>query len=124
VAVNGKPYTIYGYKGKQVRDQIHSEDVIRAFNAFVANPRPGEVYNLGGGRENSASVLECIDLIEQIGGYRVEWTYSERARTGDHICYISDLRKLMRHYPDWSITRSLPQIIEEMIRAEQSKSAV
>lgn len=119
VAVNGKPYTIYGYKGKQVRDQIHSEDVIRAFNAFVANPRPGEVYNLGGGRENSASVLECIDLIEQIGGYRVEWTYSDRNRTGDHICYISDLRKLRRDFPEWSITHSLPAIIAEMIRAEE-----
>ncbi len=119
VAVTGKPYTIFGYKGKQVRDQIHAGDVIRAFDAFFGNPRPGEVYNLGGGRENSASVLECIDLIEQIGGYRVNWTYSDRHRTGDHICYISDLRKLRRDYPGWSITHGLEDIIAEMIQAEE-----
>jgi CDP-paratose 2-epimerase len=121
VAVTGKPYTIYGYKGKQVRDQIHADDVIRAFDAFVHNPRPGEVYNLGGGRPNSASVLECIDLIEEIGGYRVAWTYSDRNRTGDHICYISDLRKLRRDFPEWSITHSLRDIIAEMIHAEEGK---
>ncbi len=121
VAVTGKPYTIFGYKGKQVRDQIHAEDVIRAFNAFAENPQPGEVYNLGGGRENSASVLECIDLIEEIGGYRVEWTYSDRHRTGDHICYISDLRKLRSAFPEWSVTHSLKDIIAEMIRAEEVK---
>lgn len=123
VAVTGTPYTIFGYKGKQVRDQIHAEDVIRAFDAFAANPRPGEVYNLGGGRENSASVLECIDFIEEIGGYRVEWTYSDRHRTGDHICYISDLRKLHRDFPNWSITHSLEEIIAEMIRAEEVNQA-
>ena len=123
VAVTGKPYTIYGYKGKQVRDQIHADDVIRAFDAFLYNPRPGEVYNLGGGRENSASVLECIDLIQEICGYRVEWTYSDRNRTGDHICYISDLRKLRRDFPKWSITHSLKDIIAEMIRAEEIKKS-
>lgn len=122
VAVTGKPYTIYGYKGKQVRDQIHSYDVIQAFEQFARNPQPGEVYNLGGGRNNAASILECIRLIKDIGGYRVEYGYQEQNRTGDHICYISDLRKLIGHYPDWSITRSLPQIIEEMIRAERDKN--
>jgi len=123
VAVTGKPYTVFGYKAKQVRDQIHSADVIAAFEAFAAEPRPGEVYNLGGGRSNAASVLECFDLIEQIGGYRVAWTYDERNRIGDHICYISNLSKLKLHFPGWSITRTLPSIIEEMIRAEERKAA-
>jgi len=118
VAVTGKPYTIYGYKGKQVRDQIHSYDVIQAFEAFANNPRPGEVYNLGGGRENAASVLECIALIEKLSGYRVQYTYQEQNRIGDHICYISDLRKLHSHFPAWRITRSLTSIIEEMVQAE------
>lgn len=124
VAVTGTPYTIFGYKGKQVRDQIHSHDVIQAFEAFARNPRPGEVYNLGGGRGNSASVVECIQLIKEIGGYEVAYTYNEQNRIGDHICYISDLRKLQNHYPEWSITRSLPQTVEEMIRAEVDKQPV
>jgi CDP-paratose 2-epimerase len=124
VAVTGKPYTIFGYKGKQVRDQIHSHDVIMAFNTFAENPRPGEVYNLGGGRENSASVLECIQMIKDIGGYEVKWNYQDQNRIGDHICYISDLRKLQSHFPQWSITRSLPNIIEDMIRAEVQRMAI
>lgn len=122
VAVTGKSYTIFGYKGKQVRDQIHSYDVIQAFEQFARNPKPGEVYNLGGGRNNAASILECIQLIEDISGCRVNYGYQEQNRTGDHICYMSDLRKLMGHYPDWSITRPLPQIIEEMVRAERDKN--
>lgn len=116
--VTGKQYTVYGYKGKQVRDQIHSHDVIRAFDAFAANPRPGEVYNLGGGRENSTSVLEAIALIERLAGRRLEWRYEEKHRVGDHICYISDLRKLRSHYPGWSITISLEQMIAEMVKTE------
>jgi CDP-paratose 2-epimerase len=123
VAVTGKPYTIFGYKGKQVRDQIHSHDVIMAFEAFARNPRPGEVYNLGGGRENSASVLECIELIEEIGGYQIDWSYQEQNRLGDHICYISDLRKLKAHYPEWTITRSLRSIIKEMVEAEEVRAS-
>jgi CDP-paratose 2-epimerase len=123
VAVTGKPYTVFGYKAKQVRDQIHSADVIAAFEAFAADPRPGEVYNLGGGRTNAASVLECFDLIESIGGYRVQWTYDERNRIGDHICYISNLNKLKAHFPSWSITHTLPSIAEEMIRAEEKRLA-
>lgn len=121
VAVTGKPYTIFGYKGKQVRDQIHSHDVVRAFDAFIQAPRQGEVYNLGGGRSNSASVLESIDLIEEISGYRVKWSYSDENRIGDHICYISDLAKLKAHYPSWSITRSLTDIVEEMVEAERER---
>ena len=115
VAQSDEPYTIFGYKGKQVRDQIHSADVIAAFDAFYHNPRCGEVYNLGGGRSNSASILECIDMIEQITGSRINWTYCDEPRRGDHICYISDLRKLKAHFPDWSITRSIPNMIEEML---------
>ncbi|MBP1647969.1 MAG: CDP-paratose 2-epimerase [Bacteroidetes bacterium] len=121
VAVVGKPYTIFGYKGKQVRDQIHSHDVIMAFEAFARNPRPGEVYNLGGGRDNGTSVLESIDLIRELTGHSVTWTYQERNRIGDHICYMSDLRKLRSHFPDWSLTRSLPDIIREMVKAEEAR---
>lgn len=121
VAVAGQHYTIFGYKGKQVRDQIHSVDVIRAFEAFAANPRPGEVYNLGGGRANSASVLECITLIEQKIGRPIDWSYDNRNRRGDHICYISDLSKLRSHYPEWNISRSLDMILDEIIAAEQAK---
>ena len=122
-AVAGKPYTIFGYKGKQVRDQIHSLDVVRAFEAFAAAPRPGEVYNLGGGRENAASVLECVQLIQDVGGPALNWSYDEQNRIGDHICYISDLRKLKSHYPAWSITRSLREITAEMVEAEERRGA-
>ncbi len=121
VAVHGKPYTIFGYRGKQVRDQIESGDVIAAFEAFFNRPRPGEVYNLGGGRENAASVLECIQLIEQISDYRVQFAYSETNRVGDHICYISDLRKFTEHYPEWKIRKSLPEILGAMIEMEERK---
>jgi CDP-paratose 2-epimerase len=123
-AVSGKPYTIFGYRGKQVRDQIHSHDVIRAFEEFAAAPRPGEVYNLGGGRGNAASVLECIRLIKERSGHELQYSYVETNRIGDHICYISDLRKLESHYPNWSITRTLPGIVEEMVAAEESRLAV
>jgi CDP-paratose 2-epimerase len=123
VAVHKKPYTIFGYKGKQVRDNIHSFDVIQAFEAFSAAPRPGEVYNLGGGGANSISVLEAIDMVEQASGNRIEATYSEQHRTGDHICYISDLRKLKTHFPGWNVTITLPQIIEEMVRHERARIA-
>ena len=116
VILSGEPYTIYGYKGKQVRDQIHSYDVIQACEAFAANPRPGEVYNLGGGRGNNLSVLEAIDAIEQLSGRKLNWQYSQTNRIGDHICYISDLSKLKSHFPDWNITRSLSTILEELVR--------
>jgi CDP-paratose 2-epimerase len=121
VAVRNETYTIIGYKGKQVRDQIHSFDVISAFDAFVQNPRPGEVYNLGGGRENNASVLECIAMIQQRLGREMKTVYVEEPRVGDHICYISDLRKLKAHYPGWKITKRLDKIIDEIITAEREK---
>jgi CDP-paratose 2-epimerase len=116
VAKADETYTIIGYKGKQVRDQIHSYDVIQALWAFAQHPRPGEVYNLGGGRENNASVLECLAKIEALLGRKVRTEYREQARKGDHICYISDLTKLKAHYPAWRLTRSLDQIIEELVR--------
>jgi CDP-paratose 2-epimerase len=122
VALDGSTYNIFGYKGKQVRDQIHSYDVIRAFEEFYRNPRPGEVYNIGGGRENSASVLECIDLIEKLIDRRISWTYVEQNRIGDHICYISDLRKLRSHFPAWNITRSLTDICTEIISSQSELS--
>lgn len=118
-AVRGIPYTVYGYKGKQVRDNIHSHDVVRALDAFARNPRPGEVYNLGGGRENSVSVLEAIALIESLSGRKIEWAYRDANRIGDHICYISDLRKLRRDYPEWAVTKPLKEMLEEMIKAEK-----
>jgi CDP-paratose 2-epimerase len=124
VMLSGGTYSIFGYKGKQVRDNIHSYDVVSAIEEFAANPRPGEVYNLGGGRANSTSMLEAIERIEQMSGKKLAWRYVEEARKGDHICYISNLNKLKAHFPQWSITRSLPTIVEEMIRAEEKKLVV
>ena len=122
VAVTGGKYTIFGYKGKQVRDQIHSHDVVNAFWHFAQNPRPGEVYNLGGGKQNAASLLECVDMIahatqdaDHPDGLRPEMTYSDQNRTGDHICYYSDLTKLRAHYPDWDLSYNLDQIVEQMV---------
>ncbi|MFN8542839.1 MAG: NAD-dependent epimerase/dehydratase family protein [Candidatus Binatia bacterium] len=112
----GEPYTIFGHKGKQVRDQIHSYDVIQALWTFCQNPRPGEVYNMGGGRENSASLLECVARLEALTGKRVQTTYCDEARKGDHICYISDLSKFRSHYPGWRLTYSLDRILEELVR--------
>ncbi len=115
VALKEGPYTIFGYKGKQVRDQIHSHDVINAFWHFAQNPRPAEVYNLGGGKENAASLIECVQMIEDRTGKKPVLTYSEENRIGDHICYYSDLSKLRSHYPTWRLTYSLDDIVDEMI---------
>jgi CDP-paratose 2-epimerase len=121
VAVRGETYKVFGYKGKQVRDNIHSYDVIQAFEAFRRHPRPGEVYNLGGGRENSVSVLEAFDWVETLTGRKVNWVYVDQNRIGDHICYISDLAKLKTHFPEWQITRSLEDILQEMVTAEEAQ---
>ena len=115
VALQEGPYTIFGYKGKQVRDQIHSHDVINAFWHFAQNPRPGEVYNLGGGKTNAASLIECVQMIEDRTGKKPVLTYSEENRIGDHICYYSDLNKLRTHYPGWDLTFSLEDIVDQMI---------
>jgi CDP-paratose 2-epimerase len=120
VALRGETYSVYGYKGKQVRDNIHSQDVIGAIEEFAANPRPGEVYNMGGGRENSISILEAISQIEGLTRKKIDWRYEEQARKGDHICYISNLGKFKKHYPKWQITRSVASILEEMISFEAS----
>jgi CDP-paratose 2-epimerase len=127
VSLSGGKYSVLGYKGKQVRDNIHSHDVVRAIEEFTANPRPGEVYNMGGGRQNSISMLEAIDRVEQLTGRKLDWRYVENARKGDHICYISNLGKFKRDYPKWRITRGLDAILEEMVssqRAQQAHSAV
>jgi len=117
-ALRAGDYTIYGYKGKQVRDQMHSADVIAAFWAFAQNPRPGEAYNLGGGKANAASLLECVDLIaDASGGQRPTLSYDERARIGDHICYYSDMAKFREHFPGWRQEHTLPAIVEEMVAA-------
>lgn len=113
-----KTYSVFGYKGKQVRDNIHSYDVVRAIEEFAVNPHPGEVYNMGGGRENSISILEAMDRISHITGKKLDWRYAPESRKGDHICYISDLSKFRSHYPNWRITRSLDTILEEIIAAQ------
>ncbi|MBL4707134.1 MAG: NAD-dependent epimerase/dehydratase family protein, partial [Flavobacteriales bacterium] len=107
-------YTIYGYKGKQVRDNIHSYDVARFIEFFFNAPKVGEVYNIGGGRDNSTSILEAFDRIERITGKKMKYKYSDVNREGDHICYISDLSKMKSHYPDWDITKSLQVVFEEI----------
>lgn len=123
VGVRGESYRVFGYKGKQVRDNIHCADVIGAFEAFRCNPRCGEVYNLGGGRGNSVSMLEAIARIESLTGRKLQWTYEDTNRTGDHICYISNLAKLKSHLPGWGITRRLDDILDEMVRAEVQRAA-
>ena len=110
----GRSYRIHGYKGKQVRDQLHAVDVASAFAVFAENPRPGEVYNLGGGYANSISVVEAIDAMEHRTGKALEWSYSDVARGGDHVCYYSDTRKFQWHYPEWNITRPIDTILEEL----------
>ena len=120
VAKSGGKYSLLGYKGKQVRDQIHSEDVISAFLAFANNPRQGEVYNLGGGRGNSASILECISKIESQLEKKLQTEYVEENRKGDHICYMSDLRKFQSHFPQWNLKWSLDRIIDRMVHQVDS----
>lgn len=115
--VTSRKYKIFGYKGKQVRDNIHSYDVIRFIEEFIKDPRVAEVYNLGGGRENSCSILEAFTLAEQVTGNPMNYEYFEENRLGDHICYVSDLSKMKEHYPDWKITKNLPEIISEIVNA-------
>jgi CDP-paratose 2-epimerase len=112
-----KEYTIFGYKGKQVRDNIHSYDVAKFIEVFVENPRAGEVYNLGGGVENSCSIIEAFDRISSISGKQMKFRYDDQNRSGDHICYYSDLRKIKSHYPNWRITKSLQDTFEEICKS-------
>jgi CDP-paratose 2-epimerase len=118
-----REYKIFGYKGKQVRDNIHSLDVARFIHAFADSPRCGEVYNLGGGKTNSCSILEALSLVEQISGRPQRHIYVESNRVGDHICYYSDLRKMQDHYPRWNISVTLAQTISEIVDAWHRKVA-
>ena len=113
-AATGKEYSIYGYKGKQVRDQIHSYDVAHLFLEFFRSPRCGEVYNLGGGRANSLSILETVDALAAMG-LKLKYSYQDVNRVGDHICYISDLSKLRRDFPKWQMQYNLPRILDEIV---------
>lgn len=113
-AVTGTPYTIYGYKGKQVRDNIHAADLVRAFDSVFRDPRPGEVYNIGGGRHSNCSMREAISLCEQISKNQFNCKYVEDNRRGDHIWWVSDLRRFQSHYPEWKITFDVPRILNEI----------
>jgi len=121
--LEGKEYRVFGYKGKQVRDNIHSLDVARFMAAFVQAPRVAEVYNLGGGKENSCSILEAFSIAEKFTGKKQQYTYVDENRIGDHICYYSDLRKMKAHYPGWDITQSLEETIRQIVEAWKSRTA-
>ena len=124
-AATETPYTIFGYKGKQVRDNIHSADLVRAFHEFFKNPRSGEVYNMGGGRYSNCSMLEAIALCEEITGNPVKWKYVDENRRGDHIWWISDLTRFQEHYPEWTPQYDVPQILQEIfaLNSERWKAA-
>jgi len=119
--LEGREYKVFGYKGKQVRDNIHSEDVARFIHAFYKAPRCGEVYNLGGGKGNACSILEAFKLTEQFSGKTQAYAYVDENRIGDHICYYSDLRKMKQHFPEWSITKSLPVTVQEIVTSWQKR---
>jgi CDP-paratose 2-epimerase len=120
-AVTGKPYTIYGYKGKQVRDNIHSNDLVQWFWHFYREPNAGAVYNAGGSRFANCSILEAIDLIDELSGYRVSYTLTDDARAGDHIWWISDVRRFQRDYPAWEYRHDLRSTLAEMIDAAKER---
>lgn len=121
--LSGIEYKVYGYKGKQVRDNIHSEDVAKFIHEFVKAPRVAEVYNLGGGKNNSCSILEAFAMAEKITGREQLYQYVEENRIGDHICYYSDLRKMKAHYPGWDIQRRLPDLFEEIAESWQARDS-
>ncbi|HEV2841156.1 MAG TPA: NAD-dependent epimerase/dehydratase family protein [Chthoniobacterales bacterium] len=121
--VTGRPYRVFGYGGKQVRDNIHSADLVDAFAAFIRAPRAGEVYNIGGSRHCNCSMLEAINLCEEISGRRLTWKYEEDNRIGDHIWWISDVRKFQEHYPEWKFRYGLREILEEIYAAVMANQA-
>jgi CDP-paratose 2-epimerase len=121
--LTGEPYTIIGYKGKQVRDNIHSYDLVRAFDHFFRAPRCGEAYNIGGSRHSNCSVLEALALCERITGGKAKVRYSDENRSGDHIWYISDVRKFRSHYPDWGYTHDLTAILTDIYRGQAGRKA-
>jgi CDP-paratose 2-epimerase len=116
-----KHYTVFGYKGKQVRDNIHSYDLVNAFWNFYQKPRPGEVYNMGGSRHSNCSMLEAIDMIEKLTGKKLDWSYQETNRIGDHIWWISDVSKFQSHYPDWKYKYNMEDILSQMIKGIGSR---
>jgi CDP-paratose 2-epimerase len=116
-----REYKIFGYKGKQVRDNIHSEDVSAFIYDFYKAPRIGEVYNIGGGKDNSCSILEVFEMLESITGVRTRYSYVDQNRTGDHICYYSDLRKIKHHYPRWTIQKGLDRILVEIVMSWRTR---
>lgn len=120
-AITGEHYTVFGYKGKQVRDNIHSFDLVNMFWHFYQNPRCGEVYNAGGSRHSNCSMLEAIKICEEITGKKMNWTYSEINRIGDHIWWISDVRRFKSHYPEWNFTRDIKQILVEIFEGMTSR---
>ena len=120
-AITGVPYTIFGYKGKQVRDNIHSRDMVEAFWHFHQNPRPGAVYNMGGSRHSNCSILEAIDIIEEMTKKKIKFSISDVPRSGDHIWYVSDVRKFQKDYPDWNYRYDLRAILKEIVEASQER---
>jgi len=120
-AVTGRPYTVYGHKGKQVRDNIHSNDLVQCFWHFYRDPKPGAVYNIGGSRLSNCSILEAIDLIAHLSGYKVAYSVSNTARSGDHIWWISDVRRFQRDFPSWAYTYDLHAIMNELIEAAKER---
>lgn len=123
-AITGRHYTIYGYKGKQVRDNIHSNDLVQCFWHFFQNPIPGRVYNIGGSRFANCSILEAIDLIDELSGYRVQYTLTDDARSGDHIWWISDVRRFRSDYPQWEYRHDLRDTLAEMIEESKRRYSV
>ena len=121
-AVTGNKYTIFGYKGKQVRDNIHSNDLVNAFYHFYQDPKCGEVYNIGGSRHSNCSMLEAIDICEELTGRKMVWAYADENRIGDHMWWISDVRKFKKHYPDWDYQYGLKDIMKEIYEAEVQKN--
>ncbi|MBH54339.1 MAG: NAD-dependent epimerase [Opitutaceae bacterium] len=121
--LEGKEYKIFGYKGKQVRDNIHSEDVVRFMYEFYRSPKCGEVYNMGGGKNNSCSILEAFEIASKFSGKEQVYTYMDDNRIGDHICYYSDLSKMKEHYPGWDITISLEETIGQIVEAWKTRQA-
>lgn len=118
--ITGTPYTVFGYRGKQVRDNIHCSDLVRMFWEYHRNPRPGQVYNAGGGRFSNCSMQEAIAIAEEVVGQKLNHTYSDENRIGDHIWYISDTRRFRSHYPDWKQQFGIHQIIEQIAAARLS----
>ena len=112
--ITSKPYTIFGYRGKQVRDNIHSSDLIAALDSFYRNPRSGEIYNIGGSRHSNCSMLEAISMCEQIAGKKLKYSYREENRSGDHMWYISDVSKFQQHYPAWRYDYDVPATLKEI----------